>query len=75
MLREGGWGETAEGVKVLACVYCVSRPLFGLGLKSPCVSVSACCVQGSLIFCIATDDLAWPNLIHMEIKCSQAALI
>lgn len=45
-----GWGGrgAAEGVKVLACVYCVSRPLCSLGLKlkvSMCVHV---CAQGRL---------------------------
>lgn len=41
--------ETAEGVNVLACVFCVSRPLCGLGLK---FKVSMC-VRECMFVCMA----------------------
>lgn len=57
-------GEIAKGVIVLACVYCLSRPLYrrgGLKFKV-CMSVCMCmCVGRLIIFCTAKDDLGWPN--------------
>lgn len=61
-------GEIAKGVILLACVYCLRRPLYRGGLKFKvcmCVCVCVCRQAGKLIiFCTAKDDLVWPNLIH-----------
>lgn len=46
------------GGRVLACVYCLSRPLCSGGLKFKVCMCVCVCVGRLIIFCTAKDDLA-----------------
>lgn len=54
--------EIAEGVTVLACVYCLSRPLCSGGLKFKVCMCVCVCVGRLIIFCTAKDDLSLTKL-------------